>query len=118
MTASRTEMLVRGLMRTLEAVLADADAQEMVRRVEPIPLGSWCHQKDVRKAFGISPATVRRWAILGKVAARRIGDERGRGTIIYRTADIDKVLAEMPQWDCKPQPQPDNLTPKKDADDD
>lgn len=94
-------MLAAALTEELERTTGEADSPrggDGQRVAERASIGPWCRRDEARAWFGIGPHHLKQLVIEGKVIAKKFDRTNPKSNIIFKTADIEKAIEEMPDW--------------------
>lgn len=94
-------MLAAALAEELERATGEAgsprggDGRSVAERAS---IGPWCRRDEARAWFGIGPHHLKQLVVEGKVIAKKFDRANPKSNIIFKTADIEKAIEEMPDW--------------------
>lgn len=89
------KVLAKALMDVLQEEIAGR-AVEKIERAEP--LGAWCRADAATRYFGIPEGRLRGLVSAGKVTAKKFDMDNPRSAVVYRTADIETAIENMPNY--------------------
>ncbi len=75
-------------------------------------IGEWCSYTEVKRHFNIPRHYLYKWVKEGKVAAKKFDNGEQNATVRFRTADIEKVFEQLPDYKFETKTQ---LNPKEEG---